>query len=320
MFKLLQTVLVIIGFGTVVSYTQAASLTVPNTFSSGTPAVAAEVNANFTATKAAVDDNDGRVTVNAADIARLQASIARLQATVTSQANTITTLRRDLNIVENNSVLALDGNLISTTDINGYATAQFTGVNVQVINGVDETTLNGLGNLIVGYNEPRTLGDFVCSEGVYNSQGACEGAGLVWARNHKTGSHNLVAGNKNSYSRYGGVVFGDNNVINGVYANVSGGRTNIASGGVSSVSGGNNNIASATSSSVCGGRANEAKGAYASVSGGGGNTANGLNSSVSGGNNNTASGQNSSVSGGFSRSVLPNTNSNWAAGSLFEDF
>ncbi len=41
---------------------RAGTLTVPNTFTAGTPAVAADVNANFTAAKTAVDDNDARVT------------------------------------------------------------------------------------------------------------------------------------------------------------------------------------------------------------------------------------------------------------------
>jgi len=40
----------------------AGSYTIPNTFTSGTPAVAAEVNANFNAAKTAIDDNDSRVT------------------------------------------------------------------------------------------------------------------------------------------------------------------------------------------------------------------------------------------------------------------
>jgi len=39
-----------------------SSLTVPNTFTTGTPARAAEVNANFTAVKTAVDDNNTRIT------------------------------------------------------------------------------------------------------------------------------------------------------------------------------------------------------------------------------------------------------------------
>jgi hypothetical protein len=39
----------------------AAEATIPNTFSSGTAAVAAEVNDNFTALKSAIDDNDSRI-------------------------------------------------------------------------------------------------------------------------------------------------------------------------------------------------------------------------------------------------------------------
>jgi hypothetical protein len=41
----------------------AGQLTVPNSFTAGTPAKAGEVNANFTAVKTAVDDNDGRLDV-----------------------------------------------------------------------------------------------------------------------------------------------------------------------------------------------------------------------------------------------------------------
>jgi len=39
----------------------AGVLTIPNTFQAGQPAFAADVNANFDATKAAVDDNDTRI-------------------------------------------------------------------------------------------------------------------------------------------------------------------------------------------------------------------------------------------------------------------
>jgi hypothetical protein len=41
--------------------TLAGSVTLPNTFTAGTPARASEVNANFSAIKSAVDDNDARI-------------------------------------------------------------------------------------------------------------------------------------------------------------------------------------------------------------------------------------------------------------------
>ena len=50
----------------------AGSLTVPNTFVTGTPAVAGQVNANFTAAETAVTDNDARITTNAASIVNKQ--------------------------------------------------------------------------------------------------------------------------------------------------------------------------------------------------------------------------------------------------------
>ena len=53
----------------------AGALTVPNSFSSGTAAVAAEVNDNFTAVKNAVDDNDSRITANETAITALAVPI-----------------------------------------------------------------------------------------------------------------------------------------------------------------------------------------------------------------------------------------------------
>ena len=63
----------------IVAPLQAGSLTVPSTFTAGTPAVAAEVNANFTAVQNAVDDNDVRITTNGSDIATNASNITALQ-------------------------------------------------------------------------------------------------------------------------------------------------------------------------------------------------------------------------------------------------
>jgi hypothetical protein len=61
--------------------TQADTLTIPNTFGSGTPAVAAEVNANFAAAKSAADDNDARIGNNTSAINSNSIDILNLQGT-----------------------------------------------------------------------------------------------------------------------------------------------------------------------------------------------------------------------------------------------
>jgi hypothetical protein len=63
-----------------------SSVTLPFTFTAGTTARAADVNANFTAVKTAVDDNNTRITA-------LQASVTALQATVTTLQTQVTTLQ-----------------------------------------------------------------------------------------------------------------------------------------------------------------------------------------------------------------------------------
>ena len=64
---------------------------------------------------------------------------------------------------------------------------------------------NGLGNLIVGYNELRDE----CSSDP--------------CMNIRTGSHNVVVGQRHNFSRFGGLVVGDFNTISGDFAVVSGG-------------------------------------------------------------------------------------------------
>jgi hypothetical protein len=206
-----------------------------------------------------------------------------------------------------------------------------TGGNLHIDNGMGQTdSINGLGNLIVGYNEPPR------DEG-----GASD-------RTERGGSHNLVVGSEHNFSGYGGLLSGfhnsllvnfgallggcfnsavgkcatvsggTNNAANGDSSSVSGGHGNGANGDSSSVSGGASNIAFGASSSVSGGDGNHAIGNFSSVSGGDSNTASGDFSSVSGGESNAAYGAWSSVSGGLTRSVLGSEN--WAAGGLFQDF
>ena len=198
-----------------------------------------------------------------------------------------------------------------------------TGANLRIVNGLGSTHCldtqgrpipncpNGLGNLIVGYNESRQ--NIV---GIGVGRVLCE-PDRPFCQDRRTGSHNVVVGEGNNFSQFGGLVVGDLNETSGEYASVSGGLNNEASGRHSSISGGNGGTASGDQSSISGGAGNEASGLQSSISGGAGNEASGFRSSISGGASNEASGFQSSVSGGSDRTA-PGTN-NWAAGPLFAD-
>ena len=164
----------------------------------------------------------------------------------------------------------------SVTGEGGRPEVVITGANLRIVNGLRGTaTANGVGNLLVGYNEPRDNGG-----------------------NERTGSHNVVVGLGHNFSSFGGLVAGRQNEIHGAFASVSGGFDNTASGDSASVSGGIFNRARGPSASVSGGFDNLASGNAAAVSGGGGNTARGNTAAVSGGHGNTARGDAAAVSGG----------------------
>lgn len=184
-------------------------------------------------------------------------------------------LQTQLATVSNNTVMDLDGRVELVTDARGYPTVLFTGVNVQVVNGVSQETPNGLGNLIVGYNNPRVAGWVGCSDGQFVDMTACQTNGHVWAVNHKTGSHNLVVGDRNAYSQTGALLAGYNNMVNRNYGSITGGQENLAEGLGSTVSGGARNQAFANYSNVSGGF-NSGTGfaaTYSSVLGGNGASA-----------------------------------------------
>lgn len=252
---------------------------------------------------------DGAVTIDKLSpgvqnlLSGLQARIATLEANLTTANNTINALQTALTVVQNNTVLDLDG-LLTLDGTGGRSVARFQGVNVQVVNGLGQTdSINGLGNLIVGYDEVLE-GSSVCSiggkvehierrglfENPFLDQEICEANGGVWAVSHKSGSHYLIVGSGNNYSAYGGAVIGYRNTSNREYASVTGGTSNTASGVNSNVSGGRGNRAIGIHASVSGGGENRASGHTASISGGIRNTASGFNSSVSGGESNTATG------------------------------
>ena len=84
-----------VGLGIIIglsSPTWAGDLTIPNNFTSGTPAVAAEVNANFDAVEQEVDDNNTRINRNNSNIGVNRDNITTLtnsQAAAASVGNNL---------------------------------------------------------------------------------------------------------------------------------------------------------------------------------------------------------------------------------------
>jgi uncharacterized coiled-coil protein SlyX len=238
----------------------------------------------------------------------LEARVTALESTNAAQAQQISQLQSDnaslqarLAILEDNDGAL--GNRVTSLETKtaplSVAGTDFivSGMNVHIVDGTGSTqSTSGLGNLTIGYNALRNV---------------------LGYPDVRTGSHNLILGDGNNYSSFGGLVVGRWNAISGRYASVSGGEVNTASGTYASVSGGHYHTASGPNASVSGGYYNTASDHNASVSGGYFNTASGPNASVSGGGYNTASGYASSVSGGEFGSAT--AYGSWVAGSLFQD-
>jgi hypothetical protein len=236
--------------------------------------------------KAASSDAELRAMRQQVNTLRKQLAVARNELTVASTARQslqvqFSAIQRQMEALTNevrglraNSVLDLNGYL--TFDISsGYPTALFRGINVQIVNGTGETqTATGTGNLIVGYNRP-SAGSFICSLGVTESAASCQANGGLWAQSHKSGSHNIIGGDFNSYSSWGGLVLGMENAMSAPFGMVGGGARNRAEGSFASISGGSFNTASGVYGSVAGGFDNHAIGEYTTVGGGAQRTSSG---------------------------------------------
>ena len=180
-------------------------------------------------------------------LARLAKTVAKLQSQVNSQSKTIASLNSQLATATSNMatatstigalqtkvsadstaitalksspVMALDPYVtVSAAAINGMVgpTVVLQGVNLQVRSTTSEGDTSGLGNLIVGWNDsPSTV-----------------------PTPFRTGSNNLVVGDVNNFTSYGGFAAGLVSSVTAPYASVSGGSSNTASGYASSVSGG----------------------------------------------------------------------------------
>ncbi len=168
-----------------------------------------------TLTKALSKPQEKKTGPDPAYVKKLEKRIARMEKTIKKLSNLLQGVSRQKNELT------------------------FSGINLHVVNGTGKTAgkVNGLGNLIVGYNEPRTGGHVA----------------------KHTGSHNVIVGSMHSYSSYGGLVVGSTNTISGKYSAVSGGQWNTASGDNSSVSGGHLSSAKGKYSTVNGGLSSSAK-------------------------------------------------------------
>ncbi len=154
----------------------------------------------------------------------------------------------------------------------GKPTIQFSGVNVQVVDGGGATQeINGAGNLIIGYDEHTP-------------------------DEKQTGSHDLIVGEGQEFTSFGGIVGGIENAITGREAFAVGAR-NTASGYYTSVLG-YENLASREKASVAGGEHSTASGVAAAVDGGIDNRATESDSWIGGGSENMAAAQDSAIFGG----------------------
>jgi hypothetical protein len=207
---LIVTIAIAVGFG--IAWTD--SLVIPYTFTANTPALASEVNACFQAVRAAVNDNNSRITTLESELADAVDRIYDLETKLAYMA-------------------------VETYTINGLSGPHviFTGANVHIRSGSgttnDSGSLRGLGNLIVGYDQQPA--DYPHGrDGSHN---------LVVGDNHEFPSYGgFVAGfNNNVIGACTSVSGGEGNTAEGGYANVSGGMWNSAKGKASIICGGLHN-------------------------------------------------------------------------------
>ncbi len=112
--QMMVTIIMFVAATTVVTW--AGSVTIPNSFTAGEAAVAAEVNANFTAVKTAVNDNDSRISTNASDISSNTSDIATNASNISSNTSDIAT--NASNISSNTSDIATNASNIANNTSN----------------------------------------------------------------------------------------------------------------------------------------------------------------------------------------------------------
>jgi len=174
--------------------------------------------------------DEGTIASQGTTIASLSTKLTADEATIGSQGTTIAAQGTTLTSAA--PLLAIAPYVsLHTAAMNGVAgpNVVFQGCNVHVRSTTSQSDTSGLGNLIVGWDDPA---------------------------GGRGGSDNLVCGDYNSFSSIGCFVAGYENTVGGSYASVSGGSYGQATGSSSSISGGNYGSVSGLCSSISAGGAN----------------------------------------------------------------
>jgi hypothetical protein len=219
----------------------------------------------------------------------MQSEVSQLRTKVLNLENTNSRLSAQVATLHG-KVTALEQKLSKVSyqadGLNGWPTLKISGANLQIVNGRPDTTrVNGLGNLIVGYDADAGPSD---------------------------GSHNIIVGDKQTFTSYGGimagsqntlsaprsVVFGFGNTAGGEWSSVTAGNFNTAAGVASSITGGAYSTATGVASSITGGTRNAVGAEWGTVSGGIENAVAGKYAAVGGGQDNRAKGEKSWIGGG----------------------
>jgi hypothetical protein len=322
--KLFVTGLASVVFMTPVTW--AGNVTIPNNFTPGTKALAAEVNANFSAVETAVDDNDGR-------IAELEALVISLQSALATKADINHNHDANYSALSHNhdgtyslsshnhaGVYAPNSHGHAQGDITGLSsalgnhTSQISAINSSEIMALDPyvtvvndnrgpiATFSGLNLQLVngtGTTDgvPNGLGNFIIGyDGVRNNTYFCS-LGTHTDQSACESNGYIWAQSHKTGSHY--LIIGDWNNYS-QYGGLVVGFGNTSNNIHASISGGIYNTASGSASSISGGSSNTASGSASSISGGRGNTASGDYSSITAGLNNTvtASSEGGSITGG----------------------
>jgi len=138
----------------------AGSVIISNTFQSGTPASAAEVNQNFTDIKTAVDDNDSRIGTN-------EASIGNNASAISVNVAAIGAVRQGLSVYDNSvrlgALLSIDYNfnIVSVLLDSGYMETIY--LSGELNNTLYYTTTDCTGQAYIGYTSSSIPSTFLNS-------------------------------------------------------------------------------------------------------------------------------------------------------------